>query len=829
MAHGHLVDRSWMWHPEFTEHRKDTAGLFVYFKKDLVITGDCPTSLPIHITADTRYKLYVNHDLISFGPTKGDQHLWFYDEVDIGQYLRTGRNQIVIVVLRFFYATRYSAAFPRLPTGGLRVVELETGLSHGLGSGSSWYTVIDPSTILRIDDPEDDFLHVYEQVGPSHGAVWRWVPAKLLEYQTSTGNSSPWNLSPRIIPPMERSKRCFSAVGNVQSDVPQATWELALLGGSENECHEGVHLAAQSDHCIDLEVPHHTTGFVSFRFKRPVSGGSFIAITYAESYEDTPTLVPYLRRKSHRRDCTKELFGPRDVYHFEGRFGTRQSCYHGAEEEEIFMPFHFRTFRFLRIRIHVKSSELTLRNIEVEAVNYPLDVKARLEVFEPHDLPSKLWETSIRTLKNCMHDCYEDCPFYEQLQYAMDTRSSALFTYCLSGDDRMARQAIIQIHNSFQPRIGLTASRAPSHNLQIIPHFSLFWICMLNDHLTYYGDTDFLAPFAPVVDAILGYFHSRMNSVLGLVVTKSESGIWNFTDWADEWRPYGIPPAAEESGISTYTNNLYAYTLKQAASVVAALGRPSLATDYYSRAGKLVDAIRLHCFDGRFFTDSLAVSAVQARDYSQHNQVWAVLSGAASKPVAADLLNRSHENLSTGGFVKTSISMSFYTLRAFSIVGDDFYISKFHKFWDPWALQLELGLTTWEEDTVSQRSDCHAWGSSPIYEYLVEVVGVRPVGPGWSAVHFQPKLALYNDFSASVPMWLPNSTVKGLVRVSWTTTASGIKTVKLTLEMNDLVPVPVPIYVKLPSQNPQLVWSDKDHVFVVTPCQEVKVNGTGGI
>jgi hypothetical protein len=485
----------------------------------------------------------------------------------------------------------------------------------------SWHTAIDPSTILRIDNPEDDFLHVYEQVGPTHGAVWRWVPAKLLEYQTSTGNSAPWNLSPRIIPPMTRSKGCFSAVRKAQSDVPQATWELALLGGSDNEYHEGVHLAARSDHCIDLEIPHHTTGFVSFHFKRPVSGDSFISITYAESYEDTPTLVPYVRCKSHRCDDTKERFGPRVIYHFEGHFGTRQFCYHGAEEEEIFIPFHFRTFRFLRVRIHVKSSELTLRNIEVEAVNYPLDVTASLQVFEPQDLPSKLWETSIRTLKNCMHDCYEDCPFYEQLQYAMDTRSSALFTYYLSGDDRMARQAIIQIHNSFQPRIGLTASRAPSHNLQIIPHFSLFWICMLNDHLTYHGDADFLAPFAPVVDAILGYFHSRLNSELGLVVTTSESGIWNFTDWADEWRPYGIPPAAEESGISTYTNNLYAYTLKQAASVVAALGRPSLATEYHSRAGQLVDAIRLHCFDGRLFTDSLAVSAVQARDYSQHNQV----------------------------------------------------------------------------------------------------------------------------------------------------------------------------------------------------------------
>jgi hypothetical protein len=66
-------DSSWIWHPEWIEKpASPSAGAFVPFRKfiDLDIVPNDPVN--IAITADTRYKLYVNSYLVHSGPVKGD-------------------------------------------------------------------------------------------------------------------------------------------------------------------------------------------------------------------------------------------------------------------------------------------------------------------------------------------------------------------------------------------------------------------------------------------------------------------------------------------------------------------------------------------------------------------------------------------------------------------------------------------------------------------------------------------------------------------------------------------------------------------------------------
>ncbi|KAG9252388.1 Six-hairpin glycosidase-like protein [Emericellopsis atlantica] len=804
-----LLDTDWIWHPDWVDYGQGTAGGFVHFRKALQLDHVPSGPLVIQITADTKYKLYINHQNVHSGPVKGDEHMWFYDELDIQPFLKTGVNHIGIKVLRFFHASAHATSFPRMPIPGLfvRTPDKEARAKFGIQSDDSWETSLDTSLILRVDQDEDDFLHVYEKTNPDPGisstSTLQWIRAVCLELPKSHGISPPWVLTPRMIPVAKVSPLSFQEIHNIQSSIPLSAWEDCLLN-KDNRA--PLVFPRGSVHHVELELPHHATAWPTFRFKRPDLPGSRLTVTYSEAYEDEPLSTPYARSKGDRRDTNKLLTGPQDEYY------TSQ-----AREEETFAPFHFRTLRFMALYILVSDQcPLELIGVELDMTHYPLDVLGGFSIpgAPEHDTYyQKMWRISVRTLTNCMHDCYEDCPFYEQLQYAMDVRSSCLFTYAAAGDDRMARQAIVQLHNSYRPGVGLIASRSPSHQLQIIPHFSLFWICTVADHFQHYADAGFTRRFLAACDGILETFARRIDSNLDLVSASQEAlgTHWDFVDWTNEWRPMGIPPAAKRTGFQTYTNMIYAYTLRAAASVVGKTGRPAVASEYESRADAVIEAVRARCQVDTLFTDGLASSADLAEDFSQHNQIWAVLSGAVTGGAAHDLLVRSlpaardmglmpsrsvQDDTQHPKLTEPSMAMSFYMFRALSAVGGRLYDDLFHSLWGPWKAQISQNLTTWCEDDVTRRSDCHAWSCAPLYEFMFEVAGIYPGEAGWAVIAFKPRLSLFRDFECRVP--LGGRLAPGVAHVSWKR-GRDESTTLISVELQGVSEKAVPIRVELPN------------------------------
>lgn len=338
------------------------------------------------------------------------------------------------------------------------------------------------------------------------------------------------------------------------------------------------------------------------------------------------------------------------------------------------------------------------------------------------------------------------------------------------------RQAITNFAASVTTE-GLTQSRFPSHVPQVIAGFSLYWILQVCDHYLFFGDRQFARSFVPRIDGVLDFFDAHVDH-RGLISDISED-VWQYVDWVTTWGATedhpdkGVPTSGRKSNCHTYFSMLYAYVLKQAAELLRHVGRPGNADEYLSRSASVVRAIQTHCYDGRFFTDSTADIADDLA-YSQHCQVFAVLSGAAAPEDYERLLT---ESIKDSSFSKCSYYMRFYLFRALSLAGDTAYESFWTTAWEPWKQMLANNLTTWEEDDVRQRSDCHSWSSVPVYEYYAEVAGIHPIAPGSTKLLFKPRLKLSQGLTAKIAIGLHN-----LATVSWTTGGNGEKYLKLNLQ-----------------------------------------------
>ena len=323
---------------------------------------------------------------------------------------------------------------------------------------------------------------------------------------------------------------------------------------------------------------------------------------------------------------------------------------------------------------------------------------------------------------------------------------------------------------------GLTQSRFPSHAPQLIAGFPFFWILQVCDHHLYFGDTGYTRSFLPRVDEVLEFFNVHIDH-LGLVSGLPED-VWQYVDWVTTWGATdehpdkGVPTSGRKTNRHTYFSMLYAYVLKEVAKLVRQVSRPGYAVEYEGRAEALVTAIRKHCYNGQFFTDS-TVDVADELSYSQHCQVFAILCGASACKERAQLLN---DSFSDPRFSKCSYVMRFYAHRAFAIAGDESYDSFWPQAWDPWRKMLSNNLSTWEEDDVRHRSDCHAWGSVPIYEFCTELAGVKPLAPGCSKLLFKPRVRLSEAISVKVALGRDN-----VASVSWKTEENGEKHIKLHL------------------------------------------------
>ena len=87
---------NWIWLPNWIPE-DDSDACIVYFRKEMMVDDALPAKKEIKITADSRYKLYINGKFVQEGPQKPlDQKEWFVDTANAAPYLVPGANVVAV-------------------------------------------------------------------------------------------------------------------------------------------------------------------------------------------------------------------------------------------------------------------------------------------------------------------------------------------------------------------------------------------------------------------------------------------------------------------------------------------------------------------------------------------------------------------------------------------------------------------------------------------------------------------------------------------------------------------------------------------------------------
>ncbi|NJK84858.1 MAG: family 78 glycoside hydrolase catalytic domain [Bacteroidales bacterium] len=410
----------------------DEYGVF-YFRKSFDLQNN-PKEFIVHVSADNRYRLFVNGKMVSWGPAVGDLNNWFYETVDIASHLKTGKNIVSAQVWNFG------------PYKGARQVSNKTAFILKGNSSQEQIINSDETWKVTIDKGYYPLNHTSSQIGGGYIAgatdsvdavlhpwnwnlVWfsddDWRNAKKLGKGNHSGLNTwygtPWLLKPRMIPSMELIQETTPKVLQIEG-LKSKPEELSLNFNFIVPDHSKVTLLLDNEKL--------TMGFPNLKVSK--GKGAKIIIQYQEALFDLNN------GKGNRNEWkNKTMKGYYDVFLCDG----------GANR--LFEPLWIRVFRYVKIEIETQDEPLDVHDFHNVFTAYPFQQKAS---FTCNDKSmDKIWDVSWHTVRLCALESYMDCPYYEQVQYIGDTRIQALISMYITGDSRLVRNAIDQFNNSIQP------------------------------------------------------------------------------------------------------------------------------------------------------------------------------------------------------------------------------------------------------------------------------------------------------------------------------------------------------------------------------------------
>lgn len=656
-------------------------------------TWDGAGQVTLWITADSRYKLWINGRFHHRGPARSWPHAQKMDVLEITNQLSVGENGLAVQVYQPGYS--HFSAVHRAAAGLLAWVEVDGAVV--LVTNGRWRTSRD-----------DSFASDVPRISIYGSGVERRDWRKVVEWETADFDDNHWSparvvagvdgpiwsgLQKRITPLMEEREATMTLVehrvtkaevGELSHEMVKALWEtstpaLPLRGGGDSlplpqRERAGVRVESW---LFDLGRAHTCQGWAEVK---NASGGEQLAISYAEKMADGALVIS--------DPATYCRMRPTDFFTL--RPGN-----------QTIEPFALRGGRFVLFQL-IDADENVQLTPHVRIAEYPLTVSKPL--YTGDELLDGIVALCENTLRASLQDTFVDCVWRESSQWLGDALPQALGLSAMGEDLRPLQTILRDTAQGIYPD-GILPSVTPAEiHAYTIPRYSAMWVELLALYWQQSGDTALVGQLWPTLKQVLAALLGLQNEA-GLLV--HPPGRRFYIDWS-----------ATAQSDPHLVFNLHVVLALQIAAKLAKQFEPKMEIFWQAAAGKLQQRCRDGFVRNGRFHDDLAHTT-----HSQLGAAMALLTGTATADQADKLLDEmiarslnERDDHEAGEMVLASPFMHHYIFEGLGKYGrTPAILDIIKRRWGRWVQQGTP--TTWENWNVDfpDGSQCHAFSAHPRY------------------------------------------------------------------------------------------------------------------
>ena len=718
----------WIWHPNDDRMADGEATVKTMVFEKTFTAEENELEFELDVSADERFYLTLDGEFVARGPNRGTVENWQYESYRVK--VEPGEHVMRAVVTRL----GSNAPLAQLSWRGGFILKASGAYDAKLTTGKAKW-LVGESKAMRAIGKDNGVWGTGAQFeitgrGPYVGKCAEMVKPKVVRDEIKPnshriwgGRQKGWMLFPSQLPDQTEFK---VAPGEFKALTREAPWRgKHIYDGGDFSAPELASLNSLLKRGEKFTVPAHSKFqtawdladyYCAYPVLKTARGkGSKIAWCWTES-----TRSDQDQRKHNRGELKgKFLEGYGDVFLPDG------------DDGEFSAPW-FRAGRWCRLDVETGDEELDLVGLQLVESRYPLEMESAFESPERADF-ADIRKICTRAQQMCSHEMLFDCPYYEQQMYPGDTRVQLLTIGALTRDDRLVKRAI-EMYDLATRDDGQAPFNWPTRGTQEGFTYTLCYLAMFGDYATYHGDRDWLRARMP----------GMRKSMAGCELYENAEGLvehtpgWNFMDWTVEWNGSSVPGSDYGYEMNSFINLFWLLDMQSAAKTERALGNIHLAEHWEAKAEHLKAKIV-----EKFWSEKrgLLADTPAKKTFSEHSQALAIITDCL--PIDKRDVCFGHLVADTD-IARTTVYFNFYLFEAYFKMGRaDLFLKRLDLWREYLALDvkalLEAPDNAGKNGQIESRSDCHAWGSHPVYFMQTGLAGIRSAAPFFEKVLVAPQ------------------------------------------------------------------------------------------